>query len=179
MFGPTRTHATWKPRVRDGDLAIFQTPDGAWTALGLHGADAGRYADEADRSKLFAPDYLFMHDASLRPVRAAIAHDTQGHALDYEIVGGFEHNAVRVAWGSDVKPRWIALKTFTGMQVKYLQPDKTPPVVFALADEDAYCYCDEDPCRQCSFNCKSGFALYAFFDEAGIVRTDIDRISKD
>lgn len=180
MFGPTRTRATWKPRVGEGDLAFFQAPENTWWALGLCDDAHGGYRDTADRSKRFFPDYLAMHDASAPPHRAdVLPADAQYPALSYRIVGGLENNAIEVSWPEDSRPRLIALKTFTGIQVKYLQPDKKSPVVFALADEDAYCYCNEDPCKQCSFNCKSGFALYALFDAFGIVRTDIDRISKD
>lgn len=180
MFGPTRTHATWKPRVGEGDLAFFQTPGSAWYALGLCSERKGGYEESSERSRLFSPDYFVMCDASgpVRKVDIASADETHP-ALRYRIVGGFEHNAIEVSWAEHARPRLIALKTFTGIQVKYLQPDKLPPVVFALADEDAYCYCDENPCKQCSFNCKSGFALYALFNDIGIVRTDIDCISKD
>lgn len=180
MFGPTRTHAGWKPRIAEGDLAFFQTPDTEQYALGLNAGAASKYDDTTQRSKLFFPDYLFMPEsmANLRRARVSKA-DAEQPRLSYAIVGGFEHNAIEISWKDNARPRWIALKTFTGIQVKYIQPDKKPPAVFALADEDAYCYCNESPCKQCSFNCKSGFVLYALFDDIGIVRTDIDRISKD
>ena len=47
--------------------------------------------------------------------------------------------------------RWFGLKTFTGMQHKYVTPKKWPPVVFALADEDAFAYCDKNPCVPVSY----------------------------
>lgn len=40
---------------------------------------------------------------------------------------------------------------------------KRSPAVFALAGEDAYAYCDKDPCEMCSFRCKNGFVLYACY----------------
>ena len=44
--------------------------------------------------------------------------------------------------------QWIALKTFTGSQLKYVLPKKRSPLLFALADEDAYVYCDKDVCLE-------------------------------
>lgn len=103
-----------------------------------------------------------------------------GVELAYAIVGGYDANAVEVRWriakgtagpdGRSVTLRWVMLKTFTGLQVKYPLPGKRPPLVFALADEDAYVYCDEPTCRECTFRCKQGFVLYAAFDGLGIVR---------
>ncbi len=176
MYGPTRTRATWKPRVGEGDLAFFETDDGV-LALGLHGARSGRY-DGTDRSNVFSPDYLLI-DGKETMEFAETAPDVERFHIGFDIVGGFENNAIRVFWPDDEHPRWIALKTFTGFQVKYPQPGKRPPVVFALADEDAYCYCNETPCRRCSFNCKSGFILYALYEGAGIVRVPIERASND
>ncbi|MPN48296.1 hypothetical protein SDC9_195903 [bioreactor metagenome] len=93
-------------------------------------------------------------------------------ALSYEVVGGFNANALRVYWTTSSKegtPRWLALKTFTGLQLKYVIPGKKPPLVFAFADEDAYAYCDEDPCLSCTFHCKRGFVLYAYLEDCGLV----------
>ncbi|MFR1640014.1 MAG: hypothetical protein ACLSVD_13165 [Eggerthellaceae bacterium] len=56
--------------------------------------------------------------------------------------------------------QWIALKTFTGSQLKYVLPKKRSPLLFALADEDAYVYCDKDVCLECTFMCKRGFVFY-------------------
>ena len=72
---------------------------------------------------------------------------------DYQITGGYNDNAVKVSWkrkpyGSH--PEWVYLKTFTGGYLKYISDGKRSPVVFALADTDAFCYCDEDPCLECA-----------------------------
>ncbi len=182
MFGPTRSRATWKPRVSASDLAFFKSDPTEWVALGLHGTAPCRYADPTERSSELQPDYLFMEPpcADIEALRAEPADDASDR-LSHRIVGGFENSAIQVFWTETdaCPPRWIALKTFTGIQVKYVQPGKKPPVVFALADEDAYCYCNESPCKQCSFNCKSGFIVYAFYDDIGLVRHDIERESID
>lgn len=107
-------------------------------------------------------------------------HLPEGVEFTYAIVGGYDANAVEVRWfipdkaaapdGRPLALRWVMLKTFTGLQVKYPLPGKRPPLVFALADEDAYVYCDEPTCQECTFRCKQGFVLYAAFDGLGIVR---------
>lgn len=98
------------------------------------------------------------------------------HQLGLDLVG-----AVIVTWKiqdpSRYRIRWVALKTFTGMQLKYIMPKKFPPLVFALAAEDAFAYCNKIPCEECAFRCKSGFELYALIEGIGIVKRSMDRIS--
>lgn len=102
--------------------------------------------------------------------------------LSYEITGGYNDNAVRVYWKppakgvSSSKPRWIYLKTFTGGYLKYTGEQKKPPMVFALADTDAFAYCDEDPCLECVFRCKRGFVLYGYSEEAGLAELPLDKM---
>ena len=95
-----------------------------------------------------------------------------GIVLDYAIVGGYNNNAVKLVWDID-RPgcslAWAALKTFTGVQLSYVMPKKRSPLVFALADEDAYAYCDEDPCLECIFMCKRGFVFLAYVEGFGLV----------
>ena len=76
--------------------------------------------------------------------------------LDYQIDGSNYKKALRVTWKvkePGYEPRWFAVKTFTGIMTKYVTPKMWPPIVFAFADEDAYAYCDEDPCLECTFRC--------------------------
>ena len=49
-------------------------------------------------------------------------------------------------------------------------------MVFGLAGEDAYAYCDKDPCVECTFRCKRGFGLYYYFEELGVVYLPLDRM---
>ena len=60
------------------------------------------------------------------------------------------------------------------MQHKYVTPKKWPPVVFALADEDAFAYCDKNPCVQCTFRCKREFEIYAYVENIGMVVKHLD-----
>ena len=72
---------------------------------------------------------------------------------------------------------WLYLKTYTGGYMKYIIPGKRPPVVFALADEDAFCYCDEDPCLECTFWCKRGFIIYGYVKGLGLIEAPLDKAS--
>jgi len=101
--------------------------------------------------------------------------------VDYKIVGGFNQNAVQVFWKTKLaedNPEWILLRTFTGSYIRYLTAKKIAPMVFPLADEDAYVYCDNDVCRRCVFRCKRGFILYVYFKSKGLLEIPLDRIAE-
>lgn len=100
--------------------------------------------------------------------------------LSYQITGGYNDNAVRVSWKAtepEYEPQWIYLKTFTGGYLKYKMDEKRSPMVFALADTDAFCYCDEDPCLECVFRCKRGFVVYGYCGEAGLIELPLDKMT--
>ena len=100
--------------------------------------------------------------------------------LSYQITGGYNDNAVKVSWKTkkqECVPQWIYLKTFTGGYLKYVMKEKRSPMVFALADTDAFCYCDEDPCLECVFRCKRGFAVYAYSEGTGLLEMPLDRMT--
>lgn len=102
--------------------------------------------------------------------------------INYKITGGYNDNSVEVFWktsNEDVSMEWIYLKTFTGGQLKYVTNPKKSSFVFALADEDAYAYCDEDPCLECTFRCKRGFEIYAYVKEKGLIKIPLDRMRAD
>lgn len=100
--------------------------------------------------------------------------------LGYTIFGSVNENAIRATWEcADFreKPVWIWLRTFTGGQLKYVSPRKRSPILFGLADEDAYAYCDKDPCVECTFRCKRGFGLYYYFEKRGLLYLPLERMS--
>ena len=104
--------------------------------------------------------------------------DLDGEQLiDYKIVGGYNDNAIQVFWKMGITPRWCYLKTFTGGTLKYILPRKRSPLVFALADLDAFAYCDKDPCVECTFRCKRGFELFVYTEEKGLIQVPLDRMS--
>lgn len=99
--------------------------------------------------------------------------------LDYKIVGGYNSNAVEVFWKCEPNtyiPKWLYLKTFTGGQLKYVIDSKKSSLLFALAEEDAYVYCDEDPCLECTFRCKRGFEIYAYYDLMGLIKVPLEKM---
>lgn len=139
------------------------------SALGREDAPSNDDSDEAEG------------DEALHRVQLLGLEDLpEGVFLDYSIVGGYNNNAVELSWRIDdpaYSLQWAALKTFTGMQLKYVTPKKRSPLIFALADEDAYVYCDESPCLECIFMCKRGFVLYARISGLGIVKIPLTRAS--
>jgi hypothetical protein len=99
--------------------------------------------------------------------------------IDYKIIGGYNENVVEVFWKirkEGISIEWIYLKTFTGGQLKYVTNAQKTSFVFALADEDAYVYCDEDPCLECIFGCKRGFEIYVHIKEKGLIRIPLERM---
>lgn len=99
--------------------------------------------------------------------------------LSYQIFGSLNENAVKAIWecqNPQEKPVWIWLRTFSGGQLKYTKPGRRSPVIFGLADEDAYAYCDKDPCVECTFRCKRGFGLYFYFKDRGVIYVPLERM---
>lgn len=182
---PTRTKASWKPRIAEGDPGFFSV-DGV-TVMPLGGAEAVSFL-EPGRAPLAQLPYqacAMLGEPLSAEAQPLLNLDAlpEGAALTYRIVGGYDANAVEVRWtlpphatgptGESLQLSWVMLRTFTGLQVKYPLPGKRPPLVFALADEDAYVYCDEPQCRECTFRCKQGFTLYAAIAGLGIVRVPL------
>lgn len=130
-----------------------------------------------------------------RLLPADIHEESINLEVTYQIVGGYNDNAIRISWKTksgkkqsskdsplyekplNIKPEWIYLKTFTGGCLKYVAETKRPPVVFALADTDAFAYCDEDPCLECVFRCKRGFVIYVYAKETGLIEVPIDKMT--
>ena len=182
-LSPTRTRATWKPGVSDEPIPFYGCDGCAAVFVGVDGGEGPQLAGGGRRPTIKLP-YAPAPDASAcagslaRLAAADAASIADRLELSYDVVGGFDQNALRVFWKvreDGCEPRWVALKTFTGMQLKYVLPGKRPPLVFALGDEDAYAYCDEDPCVSCTFRCKRGFELYAYVERVGLVALGVHR----
>ena len=45
-----------------------------------------------------------------------------------------------------------------------------------MADEDAFAYCDKDPCVECTFRCKRGMEIYAYVENIGLIVLPLDRM---
>ncbi|WP_308620796.1 hypothetical protein [uncultured Desulfovibrio sp.] len=107
---------------------------------------------------------------ALTPVRP------KGERLRYDIVGGFNNNAVLAHWQGP-PPRWIALRTYTGFYLKQVPETKASPLAFPLSDEDAYAYCDRKLCRKCLYRCKKGCVLYYCFGNDEVLECPLDQTS--
>lgn len=176
---PTRCRAPWKPRVDEGDLPFVAVGDLA--VIPVAGPEDAHYREEG-RAPLAVLPYQLVDEAAAtlggRPIPLLEANELPDSVtVSYAIVGGYDANAVQVFWSlpdnAAYRITWVALKSFTGFQVKYPLPGKRPPLTFALADEDAYSYCDEPRCRECTFRCKQGFAIYAAIEGIGIVKVPL------
>lgn len=187
FIGPTRTKCTWKPRTLETPLAFYECPE-CGTIYTMHDSREEITAPGRGRDKILMPPLN-------GPCQAPYCCGTETHRMpyldaeeikdtfemDYQIVGGVNMNSIKVNWftkDAKLKPRWVTIKTFTGSQTKYIMPDKFSPLIFALADEDAFTYCHDNPCHECVFRCKSGFEIYMYVEGLGIVRRFMDRISQ-
>lgn len=149
-FSVTRAHVRRKPNLVQKDLNFYKINENIMvsiTPLPLEGNEQ---------------------------IKQLTVNDELSHQLKYQIFGGFNNNAIRVdltelvSKGHEIT--WIGLMTFTGFQFKYILPSKKE-IIFSLADEDAYVYCNKNPCEECVFKCKNGFKLYLYCQEHGLFCT--------
>lgn len=165
VFSPVRSKAARKPWPICPDIVIYRCSHCGRLYQGL---DYDVPAEEPNCCK-----------TSMEKLTPLNVEDlTSAIDLEYKIVGGHNQNAIQVFWKVNNlkdKPEWILLKTFTGSYIKYVHEKKVPPMVFAMADEDAYVYCDEETCLQCVFRCKKGFIAYAYFQHTGLVAIPFDK----
>lgn len=185
-FSITRSHSTWKPRVVANPIPYFRCSSCGAVLAGIDGDCPINWTNPKERAKQANLPYA---QITYRPVCCgdpmekleAIPHTEVADKikLDYQIVGGSNNNALTVTWSSvdpACKPRWFTIKTFTGSMTKYVTPQKYPPIIFAFADEDAFAYCDKDPCVECTFRCKRGMEVYAYVEQIGLVVMPLERM---
>ncbi len=186
-YSVTRTHATWKPRVSAAHVPYYRCSECGAVVGGIDGAVDITMTNDGERSLIFEPPYAhasFQLSCCGKPMEALELIPAESvedrFKLNYQICGGMNSNAIKVDWRSidaSCKLRWVSLKTFRGIMTKYVEPKKWPPLVFALADEDAFAYCNKNPCIECTFRCKSGMELYAYVENLGLVTLSIDRMA--
>lgn len=165
-FGPRRSKETTKPRVEGPQLIFYHCTDcgSVFQASSLREGSVPMCCNERMES-LKAKDSLEVSDDIL---------------IEYKITGGYNENVVEVFWkvkNEIISIEWIYLKTFTGGQLKYVTNPKKNSFVFAMADEDAYVYCDENPCLECTFRCKREFEIYAYIKGEGLIKLSLDRMN--
>lgn len=98
------------------------------------------------------------------------------NAFTYEILGGFDNNAVSVRWTCE-NPQWILLRGFVTVTQRLIAIQKKPPVIFPLADEDAYAYCGREVCQKCMYKCKKGFVLYILAKDDCLYSLPLDEMA--
>jgi len=185
-YSVTRSKATWKPRVVETDISFFHCEKCGSIFQGVSDSRAATH-ETKERSSLACLPYQRLSSIpvccymEMKQIPLIERKDLpESIKLDYQIVGGFNNNAISLIWEFSSKEfslEWATLKTYTGIQTKYVLPQKGPKLIFALADEDAYGYCDEDPCLKCVFACKRGFVLYAFVKNFGLVKITLADIN--
>lgn len=105
------------------------------------------------------------------------------HAMKFTVFGGYDRNAVRIEVDGSFHPmdrehriEWIYLRTFQGGQLKLLPERGRSFATFALAEYDAFVYCDREVCKMgrehCQFLCKRGMSAYAYCSRHGLFRME-------
>ena len=184
-FSATRSKTTWKPRVAENDLPLLYCAHCGTYQLGIAGKEPSSYRGTG-RSPVLYPPYTHIEkpqcccsDLEASPYIDQ-ADTPENIFLDYSFIGGFNNNSLQIKWDisdSTFRVDWVLLKTFTGIQLKYVTPNNCSSLIFAFAEEDAFVYCDKDPCEECVFRCKSGFIAYVCIVNYGIVRVPLDRMA--
>ncbi|MEG0417930.1 hypothetical protein [Gordonibacter sp.] len=175
-LSPTRTRATWKPRVGNEDVDLFACARCGQVYVGLGSTAAGVETDKW-RSVIMQPPYAgspcptCCGEAAAPVAFAPVQPADVGYAVNF--LGGMDANRLVLSWTIGApKPQLIVVKTFTGILQRSLSPHEIAQrsAVFPLADEDAYCYCDLDPCEHCVASCKRGFAVYVVCEDGSALR---------
>ncbi len=153
----TRSKRDTKPHITAPSPMLFKSEDGQtyWDILGGN-----------------APQGMQMESAK------APGESTR-YKIHYAFVGGKNHHSVDVqvegaeAGHHDI--RWIYVKSYTGGQIRFIQPEEEARALLAMAEDDAYMFCQNDPCIECAFACKVGFEIYAYSESEGLLK-DVAKI---
>ena len=178
-FGPLRCRALRKPPLEGPEPRFYRCPRCGRVYFPLF-SDAPPSASPVAGTAEAGERAPACCGADTQPLPCRAPMEFPDLRLSYEIFGSLNENAVRAFWDCDnwkEKPQWIYLRSFSGGQLKYVAARKRSPLLFALADEDAYAYCDKDPCVECTFRCKRGFGLYYYFRDRGLIYLPLDRMS--
>ena len=97
--------------------------------------------------------------------------------MRYAIIGGKDNHCFDVwvegaeAGAHDIE--WIYVRSVMGGQIKMIKPERDAHVLFAMAEDDAYMFCTNDPCIMCSFGCKIGFEFFAYSRSEGLLKNAV------
>lgn len=164
-FGIRRSRETTKPRVTAPATVFFKCGKCKNTFQSIHRINA---------------DIPICCEAEMEILQPKILSELANNPIiNYRIIGGYNENAIEISWDKAEKKSgivWVYIKTFTGGQMKYVTNARKTSFIFALADEDAYVYCDKNPCLECTFRCKRGFEIYVYTNEEDLIKIPIDRM---
>lgn len=165
-FGPRRSRETRKPQTLCPPL-IF--------CICRHCGNIYQHITEKNKSLPQCCGY------TMEQLQACSASSLVSEiSINYKIIGGYNENAVEVSWQihqPGLNILWLYLRSFTGGMLKYVTHPQKNSFVFALADEDAYVYCDEDPCLECTFRCKRGFEIYVALTNNYLVKLPLEKMT--
>lgn len=103
----------------------------------------------------------------------------QRYSFQYAFIGGKNHHCVEITVdGADAGEHdieWIYVRSYTGGQIRFIKPDDKAYALFAMAENDAYMFCENDPCIECAFACKVGFEFYMYSRSEGLLK-DVAKI---
>lgn len=110
-------------------------------------------------------------------VEAKLPGESEKYTIRYSIVGGKDHHCFDV-WVESAEAghhdiEWIYVRSVMGGQIKMILPEREAHVLFAMAEDDAYMFCTNDPCIMCSFGCKIGFEFYAYSKSEGLLKNAV------
>lgn len=165
MLGPKRAKETTRPDVICPET-LFMKCGVCGRIIQIFGGD---------------PDDRFMTCCAefMQPLEPISPESLPGFNPDYTITGGYDDNCIKVEWNTlpeKIYVKWVYLKTYTGFQMKYIPSEKINNTIFALAGTDAYVYCDEDPCLECTFLCKRGFEILFILSNDILAKLPMNRM---
>ena len=116
-------------------------------------------------------------DDNWKIVEPKLPGDSEKYSIRYSIVGGPDHHCFDVwvdgAEAGEHDIEWIYIRSVMGGQMKIIRPERDAHVLFAMAEDDAYMFCTNDPCIMCSFGCKIGFEFYAYSRSEGLLKNAV------
>lgn len=106
-----------------------------------------------------------------------MSDESEKYNIRYSIVGGPDNHCFEVwvegAEADNHDIEWIYVRSVTGGQLKIVRPEKDAHVLCAMAEDDAYMFCTNDPCILCAFGCKIGFEFYAYSRSEGLIKNAV------
>ena len=102
--------------------------------------------------------------------------DQARYKIHYAFVGGKRHHCValrvedRTEGPHDIE--WLYVRSYTGGQIRFIREGEEAEALLAMAEDDAYMFCQNDPCIECAFACKVGFEFYAYSTSEGLIKDE-------